>query len=84
MLTLQFIDNMNPRATSDPPYAIRTGAGRPEGSYPSVAEAFNAATRPCFIVTVDGWWHVARVVEEPTMRERYQAGEDPPERKGEP
>lgn len=66
-------EQTNPRAHDRAPYALRTGAGRPEGRFDTLADAIEEAAvylakwpTCCYvsIVTVDGWWTVARVVRD--------------------
>lgn len=51
----------NPRAHDRAPYAVRMAGGRPTGSYATVGEAAASGVPGGFVVTVDGWWIVARI-----------------------
>lgn len=63
-MIIQMWNQTNAKAHSDPPYALRHAAGRPEGSYATISEAAEAARGECMIVTREGWWLVAALVED--------------------
>jgi hypothetical protein len=76
MKVLDVYEQTNPRAHGNPPYALRYAAGRPEGRYDTVAEAFEAAQPGAAIVTAEGWWIVAYVREPQDDYERAEAALD--------